>query len=108
MASTNIDLAVRIRELRKSLSLTQQELARELDVTPQHISRLEIGQAAPSLELLVRLSRRLGVSVDYLLTGDRLPVMDVAGAIRAQEDVTAEAKRALLTLIAELEKPVSR
>ena len=102
-----MDIAARIRELRNSIGLTQAQLAKEAGVTPQHISRLEVGQVAPSLNLLVRLSRRLGVSVDYLLTGDQLPVMDVVGSIRARRGMTAEAKRALLTLIRELEEAES-
>jgi hypothetical protein len=51
---------------------------------------------------LVRLSRRLGVSTDYLLTGKDIAPLGVAGAIRGERRLSAAAKRHLLGLIAEL------
>lgn len=79
MAHDGRDLPARIRALREALRMTQAELAAEVDVTAQHVSRLEIGQAAPSLDLLVRLSRRLGVSADFLLTGERMTLTRLRG-----------------------------
>jgi len=64
-----VPVASSVRVRRTALELTQQELADELGVTHQHVSRIEAGHAVPSLEMLVRLSRRLSVSTDYLLTG---------------------------------------
>jgi transcriptional regulator with XRE-family HTH domain len=52
----------RARARREALKLTQDELAHELGVTHQHVSRIESDQAAPSLDLLVKLSHRLGVT----------------------------------------------
>lgn len=44
------------------------DLARELSVTHQHVSRIELGDATPSLEMFLKVNRKLGVSTDYLLT----------------------------------------
>ena len=92
----------RVRARRKSLKLTQDELARELGVTHQHVSRIESDQAAPSLDLLVLLSHRLGVSTDHLLTGQDIATADIAGAIRAEPHLSAAAKRHLIGLVNEL------
>ena len=64
-----MEIGKRVREKREGLGLTQQELAGELRVTHQHISRIEHDQAVPSLDLLVKLSAKLGTSNDWLLTG---------------------------------------
>lgn len=97
-----MDVGAQIRAAREPLGLTQQELAREVGVSSQHISRIEGGRVAPSLELLVRIARRLGVSTDRLLTGKDRTTADLGGAIRAQKDLTPRAKRALITLTEEL------
>lgn len=94
----------RVRKTREALELTQKELADAVKVTPQHISRLELDRAAPSLDMLARLGQALGVSTDYLLTGqDRAPY-DIDGAIRAQSGLSPLAKRSLIQLIGELSK----
>ncbi len=97
-----IQVARRVRARRTSLKLTQEELAGELGVTHQHVSRIEGGHAVPSLELLVRLSRRLGVSTDYLLTGRETVPLGIDGAIRGDQRLSATAKRHLIGIIAEL------
>jgi transcriptional regulator with XRE-family HTH domain len=90
-----------IRAKRKALGLKQHELAHEIDVTPQHISHLERDDARPSLETLLALSRTLGVSADYLLTGHEAAPVDIRGAIRAQP-ISPAAKRSLIQLVGEL------
>jgi transcriptional regulator with XRE-family HTH domain len=99
-----LSIGGRVRSRREALRLTQQELASELGVTHQHVSRIEVGQATPSLDLVVRLSRRLGVTTDFLLAGDDRPAVDVVGAIRAEPGLSAAAKKHLLGLIDELRR----
>ena len=57
----------RIKEKRKHLNISQQQMARYLNFSYQHISNIERGMTGISLELLVRISELLQVSVDYLL-----------------------------------------
>jgi transcriptional regulator with XRE-family HTH domain len=90
------------RQRWRSRSPTQEELAAELGVTHQHISRIEGGHAVPSLDLLVRLSGRLGVSTDYLLTGQKTTTPGIDGAIRGDQRLSAPAKRHLIGIISEL------
>jgi transcriptional regulator with XRE-family HTH domain len=91
-----------VRARRKALGLSQQDLATELGVKHQHVSRIELGDATPSLEMLLEVSRKLGVSTDFLLTGEQTAPHDAAGAIRAEPDISARAKRHLIGLLEEL------
>lgn len=64
------DIGKRIAERRKMLRLTQEALAERADVTTQFVSYAEAGKRAMRPENLKKMSTALGVSADYLLTGD--------------------------------------
>ncbi|MEN6463484.1 MAG: helix-turn-helix transcriptional regulator [Syntrophomonas sp.] len=56
----------RIRELRKDLGYRQEDLAIKLGVTRQTINAIENNKYNPTLELGMKISRLLGVSVEEL------------------------------------------
>lgn len=58
----------RIRELRKALDMNQVDLARKTDLDQSTISDIERGSGF-SADVLVRICRALGVSLDYLMVG---------------------------------------
>lgn len=58
-----------LKTQRKKQHLTQEQVARELMVTTQAISKWETGQAMPSIDNLLRLSDLYNVSVDALIQG---------------------------------------
>lgn len=58
-----------LKSARMRRSLSQRDLAGEIGVHHQHLNRLEKGKAVPSWDLALKLSRRLGCSLDFLLTG---------------------------------------
>ena len=60
----------RILDRRKQLGLTQEALAGKAEVTAQFVSYAESGKRAMRPENLLKISVPLGVSADYLLTGD--------------------------------------
>ena len=60
-------LSERIVQLRKALGLSQEQLAEQVGVSRQSISKWETGQSAPELEKLVTLSKIFHVSIDELL-----------------------------------------
>lgn len=64
------EVGQRIMELRKSMGLTQAELAEKSDLTTQFVSYAESGKRAMRPENLMKVSAALGVSTDYILTGD--------------------------------------
>lgn len=57
----------KIKELRISKKLTQQQLADELHVTKQAISKWEKGKSIPDITSVELLASFFGVSVDYLI-----------------------------------------
>lgn len=59
----------RIRESRKSLHLTQEELGRQLGVSTSYISFLECGKRPLTHQITLPLLRCLNVSYDYLVMG---------------------------------------
>ena len=53
--------------LRKKAGWSQEELAEQMDVTRQSVSKWEGAQSVPDLDKMIRLSELFGVSTDYLL-----------------------------------------
>src|SRR5712691_12290918 len=48
----------------------QDDFAPYLGIAQSQLSRIERGQIAPSVEVLLRLRERFGKSVDWILTGE--------------------------------------
>jgi transcriptional regulator with XRE-family HTH domain len=63
-------LASRLIVLRKAKGLTQDELAQRLGMTKSGVSKFENGKSNPLPENLLKISEILGVSIEYLLTGE--------------------------------------
>ncbi len=63
-------LEEKLISLRKQKGLTQLQVAEEIDVSRQAISKWESGVAVPSIDNLKFLSKLYGVSLDYLLNDD--------------------------------------
>lgn len=64
------EIGQRIIDRRKELGLTQEALAEKGEMTTQFVSYAESGKRAMRPENLLKISSVLGVSADYLLTGD--------------------------------------
>lgn len=63
-------LSEKIRELRRTKGLSQEELAERLNVSRQAVSKWETGAAVPTTETLIELADCFGVSLDYLIRND--------------------------------------
>ena len=57
----------RIRDLREDRDLSQKKLAAELNCSQQVYSNYELGQRDIPTDILIKLSKFYGVSVDYIL-----------------------------------------
>lgn len=62
-----VDVGSRIKELRASQKITQNDFASRLGVTKSAISSYENGSRLPSYDILIKISRIFKVSTDYLL-----------------------------------------
>ena len=60
-------LSDKLYMLRKKSGLSQEQLAEQLSVSRQAISKWESGQSVPESEKLIAISNYFDVSLDYLL-----------------------------------------
>lgn len=79
-----MDYGKRIENIRKSLGLTQVEVARRLDWSPPNYARIEKGRIVPSLRSLQAIADALEVSISALTEDlpeeDQVPVVAFASA----------------------------
>ncbi len=57
----------KLKILRKSLCLTQKQVAMNLGIVQQKYQQYESGKYQPDFETLIRIANYFGVSIDYLL-----------------------------------------
>ncbi len=65
-----------IAEERKAKKYTQRELADQLGISDKTISKWERGNGFPEVSLLLPLCNELGITVNELLSGERLQEVD--------------------------------
>ncbi len=67
-----MEFGEKLQELRKARKLTQEELAEALYVSRTAISKWESGRGYPSIDSLKEISSFFGVSIDELLSSEKL------------------------------------
>lgn len=64
----NINLTARyLQYLRKSCNFTQEELAEKLDISRQAVSKWETGKTVPDMDVLLKISKLYGISINDIL-----------------------------------------
>ncbi len=95
-----IEMGNRIAACRRKLNISQEYLAEKTELSVQAVSTAERGTKALHPENLLKISRTLGVSADYLLSGetteDDLRFSAVAGKLKL---LSEEQIQAVLNLI---------
>ncbi len=66
MKTTKVLLGEKIKEIRKSRKLSQDELSEKIGIDPKHLSRIEVGRSFPSLDTLERIAKALGIDIKDL------------------------------------------
>lgn len=69
-------LGERIRELRQSADKSLRELAKEVEVSAAFLSDIELGKRYPSDDVLRKIAKRLGTSIEELSEYDSRPPLD--------------------------------
>lgn len=69
MYFNQVEFGKRIRELRRKVGLTQEQLSEELNISVEQLRKMECGTRTTSLEGLISLAMYFDVSTDYLLMG---------------------------------------
>ncbi len=83
-----------IAKERKNKNYTQKQLADILNVSDRTISKWECGKGFPEVALLLPLCNELGITVNELLTGERL----------AKEDYMEKAEQVMVDFVKEKEE----
>lgn len=110
MTTSSETLGRRIARLRLAKTATQERLAKELNVSPQAVSKWENDINYPDISLLPDLARFLGVSVDELLSGASASAQESSAAQEsATEKSAAEAVSVVVDEPAEIvEEPAEQ
>ena len=61
-----LDMKNKIREIRKKIGISQEELAKKCDVSRQTVNAIENNKYVPTLALAFRLAKQLDITVDEL------------------------------------------
>ena len=72
MGGSVMEFHEKLQQLRKSRGLTQEELAQELYVSRTAVSKWESGRGYPSIDSLKEISGYFSISIDDLLSGEKL------------------------------------
>lgn len=74
-----------IHDLRKEKEMTQKQLADKVGVSDKTISKWETGRGIPDTTIMSELCQALGISINELLSGERLSVDNYNG--KAEENM---------------------
>lgn len=94
-------LGLKIKEIRQSRNLTQENLAEIVRCNTSHISNIENNYTKASLNLLLCIANALNTSIDYLLA-DQYDNSSLAldnEILRALKDCNIEKKEKILKII---------
>lgn len=80
-----MEFAEKLITLRKGKELTQEQLAEQLNVSRQSVSKWESGQVIPEVDKIIELSKAFDVSIDYLLQPSELDELSVKTQILEQQ-----------------------
>ena len=110
MTTSSETLGRRIARLRLARTATQERLAKELNVSPQAVSKWENDINYPDISLLPDLARFLGVSVDELLSGASASAQE---SVAAQESTVEKSTAEVVSVAADepaeiVEEPVEQ
>ena len=116
MTTSSETLGRRIARLRLAKTATQERLAKELNVSPQAVSKWENDINYPDISLLPDLARFLGVSVDELLSGASASTQESAyaqGNAAAQESAAVRSAAEVISVAADepaeiVEEPIEQ
>jgi transcriptional regulator with XRE-family HTH domain len=90
-------LGERVRELREEQNLTQDQLAARAKLSKGFLSDVENNKRNVGSEYLLRIANALGVSMDYLQTGQEDEAMAAAAPVVVPRELNAYAEEAHLS-----------
>lgn len=65
-----IEIGQRLRQRRQELGLTREKMSELADIGTGYYGQLEVGTSQMSIDTLIKLSRSMHLSMEYLLFGE--------------------------------------
>lgn len=62
-------IGYRIKQIRKSASLTQAQLAEMLDTSTVNIAKIETGRTKPKLDMIIQITKIFRIDLNWLVFG---------------------------------------
>ena len=95
----------RIQKTRKAQGLTQEQFAVKLNISDRHLGRIERGECAASIDLLVEVAVSLKTTLDFLICGvtETPRERELTALIEKQNQNIRKFKMTLNSLMNELE-----
>ncbi len=84
-----MNLGENIKKILKNKKLSQKELAKKMELTPSAINNYIKNKTEPNIEILIKLSKELNISIDNLVNNQK-------------EEIVLTEKKALLEKIEQL------
>ena len=94
----DMDIATNIKRLREERNLMQKEIANAVGVHPSNYSKMEKGEREFSIDVIDKLAKFFGLTIDELVYDNRLP------EVVKVEDKTATEKIQLISMLNEDDK----
>jgi len=92
----------KLQNLRKARGWSQEELAEQIGVSRQALSKWELGTSLADTENVLKLSRLFGVSTDYLLYDEYESDRDIPAVQRGSEELLKQYQKRKQTVISEI------
>lgn len=80
-----MNIGKRIHQIRQQKNLTQEQLASDLAISRQAVSKWESGKAIPDIENLMYISNLYDVSLDELIKGDNKVSQKIVADVSAKK-----------------------
>jgi len=111
----NYDLRLvgnRIKQQRKSLGLTQEQLAEKIDLSTTYLCQIENGSRGVNLTNLISIANCLSVTLDYLVADFTVDTIKSTNDLDQQwmqliEDKSPSSKQMLINLVSDMLKHIN-
>lgn len=81
MKDYKVGMGERMKQQRKLLHMTQEQIAEKLNVSVKHYGGVERGNAGLSIENLIIVSDILGIDLNYLIRGEE-PIENIPSRMK--------------------------
>ncbi len=84
-----IEIGNRLRQKRKELKLTREEFAELADLSVGFYGQLEVGTSQMSIDTLIKISKSMHISMEYIIFGEEQPQSDASAIIELLNHCTS-------------------